>query len=797
MKTDDDVSFQVGAFLFSVMALNISNAGMVQAESDPDSSALSEAERSALDEGFARTASYLMKTAMKLPPHILPTLDELKGGSKFPDASKSIGVYVPERHTNVGVYLPKHDHIDQKYKRHTEIESHSERPPRNLPQPSSLRGSERGQHQRPPRRRHRIGSRRQKPRFNIPFDPKRPLNFFSSLGARVSSVRKSFQRTKGRRQQRPPFNRSRPRSSPQNRDGSFNSQFRETFQEADNKHPYKFTAPDFNLPFDEVPPQATSESLLDKLEQTSPEISGSESNPAARSPYDNQHQNRKKSPRPPAKRPISIDNPAPAPNVPMFVKSLLAHTFLKDPDQYFKLLEDRKNKKKKKRRRIGDRGDRRRQRKRPMRAPVRAPPPPQQPSYQNDRPGNFEKNRFDPSDPFYSTRPLNVLLDEKKDHFTHGLYFEPTFADKFPVPKREHLEPFRDPFVTSAPFPDPLTTTTFSPSPQSDDYDYYNYLEDFKDEEAEGNLFSTQDYYTESKSKQVPRDSINLDVDYLLAPTQNSYLEQDQYSGANSVEPNPHRRNTICICCDESSSGLHRNHVYSRRSMQIEETNYDLNRLLNERAMLEQELDCSVQEPIEVVLVFESQKEQPKRPVRKTPKTYSTIPSAIANNNPSYGDYIEQVDPHTKYHLEDHSYRVQGHGSSSQDVFASNEVVDSAGYYDPTKLNFIFSTPSPLKKKYIEIRDRKALGQNPDTEALFSSRPFAEGDVFEPTKTFINYSDGVYFASSSDQVSVRTKMQSDQEQRSNKMVQLAQSDGQWQPKSLREVVLGRPEKNPH
>ncbi len=38
-------------------------------------------ERSNLDSGYARTATYIMRTAMKLPPHILPTLDEIDGAT--------------------------------------------------------------------------------------------------------------------------------------------------------------------------------------------------------------------------------------------------------------------------------------------------------------------------------------------------------------------------------------------------------------------------------------------------------------------------------------------------------------------------------------------------------------------------------------------------------------------------------------------------------------------------------------------------------------------------------------------
>ena len=45
-------------------------------------STLAEAERSSVDSGFSRTANFIMKTAMKLPPHILPTLEEIEGGTK-------------------------------------------------------------------------------------------------------------------------------------------------------------------------------------------------------------------------------------------------------------------------------------------------------------------------------------------------------------------------------------------------------------------------------------------------------------------------------------------------------------------------------------------------------------------------------------------------------------------------------------------------------------------------------------------------------------------------------------------
>lgn len=66
-------------------------------------------ERSIQDSDFSLRAQQVMQTAMKLPPHILPTLDELE-----PSTSESrevrdenIGIYVPGKSRPVGVYVPK------------------------------------------------------------------------------------------------------------------------------------------------------------------------------------------------------------------------------------------------------------------------------------------------------------------------------------------------------------------------------------------------------------------------------------------------------------------------------------------------------------------------------------------------------------------------------------------------------------------------------------------------------------------------------------------------------------------
>lgn len=74
----------------------------------PEPAALAAPERSIYDSGYTKTANFIMNTALKLPPHILPTLEELDG-SKVPDHAthrSHVGVYLPDKQQNVGLYLP-------------------------------------------------------------------------------------------------------------------------------------------------------------------------------------------------------------------------------------------------------------------------------------------------------------------------------------------------------------------------------------------------------------------------------------------------------------------------------------------------------------------------------------------------------------------------------------------------------------------------------------------------------------------------------------------------------------------
>ncbi len=63
-------------FLF-LRPCNASPSPDADAVASASASASAAPERSLVDSGYSRTANYIMKTAMKLPPHILPTLDEI------------------------------------------------------------------------------------------------------------------------------------------------------------------------------------------------------------------------------------------------------------------------------------------------------------------------------------------------------------------------------------------------------------------------------------------------------------------------------------------------------------------------------------------------------------------------------------------------------------------------------------------------------------------------------------------------------------------------------------------------
>ena len=116
-----------------------------------------------------------------------------------------------------------------------------------------------------------------------------------------------------------------------------------------------------------------------------------------------------------------------------------------------------------------------------------------------------------------------------------------------------------------------------------------------------------------------------------------------------------------------------------------------------ERSLIERELDCSQHDPIEVVLIFdksnalgggagyaapdETTKLQKKKRKRKRPQ-----------KGPS-----------------SHSPPGAGRGRRPKRTKSKKQVNSAEVYYDPTKLKFVFSTPSPLSRKFLEMRDRTAV----------------------------------------------------------------------------------------
>ena len=232
---------------------------------------------------------------------------------------------------------------------------------------------------------------------------------------------------------------------------------------------------------------------------------------------------------------------------------------------------------------------------------------------------------------------------------------------------------------------------------------------------------------------------MNINIIFFQAPE----AENSDVLRSRVDHKSPVRQNTICICCDEASTQRHlQNHLYNRRQLlidedEIQDQEMQMQRLLTERAMIEQELDCSQHEPIEVVLIFDPKKTKKSKPKFEKNK-FTLTPPKKKNNRVRY----RKPKPVTE------------------------SVPSSTVYYDPTKLSFIFSTPSPISKRYIELRDKGALEElkqmNDDDDdvqeittenSFFKPNSQLESSDFQPTKrkdeeTIVFTSDDVYFPSS-------------------------------------------------
>ena len=111
-----------------------------------------------------------------------------------------------------------------------------------------------------------------------------------------------------------------------------------------------------------------------------------------------------------------------------------------------------------------------------------------------------------------------------------------------------------------------------------------------------------------------------------------------------------------------------------------------MDRLLMERSLIERELDCSQHDPIEVVLIFDKSNAAPDETTKLQKKKRK-------RKRPQKGQP---------------SHSPPGRGKRPKRNKSKKQVNSADVYYDPTKLKFVFSTPSPLSRKFLEMRDRTA-----------------------------------------------------------------------------------------
>ncbi len=220
-----------------------------------------------------------------------------------------MGVYVPSGNKDIGVYAPKKKSFQQmqdaKFKRDADQEG-------DFFQGDFASGESAGQHLlTPPNDRRRRGKkprrkRKRRHRFNIPFDPKKPLNLVSSLGSQIQDLRKSFHKDPSPQRRRRRRQRG-PQGAAWRRNRRRKQRTRAEEEEAKLRRPppYKFQSPDFMLP----PLPEYSEASVEPPTKSTPV-----------------HEN---------------------PYVPKFMKEMLARVFLKNPDAYIAYLREREERRKK------------------------------------------------------------------------------------------------------------------------------------------------------------------------------------------------------------------------------------------------------------------------------------------------------------------------------------------------------------------------------------------------------------------------------------------------------------------
>ena len=667
-----------------------------------------------------------MQTAMKLPPHILPTLDEIASTPQTPKSYESaVGVYIPGAGNDVGIYVPKpgqrnkNNNLDR-YKKREIL------PPPRLRHRERPRSRPRRPRKRP-RHRNRKKQQRQEERLRIPFDPKRPLNLISSVGSKVNELRN---RMRNRKRKQTANRRTKTSMTTPSAPSTL-----VVASSVRSEHPYKFTPPDFEAIFKEdfggyAPPAKIDVYAPGREEPSAPEYGNNDIEeydeydgfeydyssdvnelppPESENLPPLRHNNPRK-PRPPHRRqpppsrrkrknfyspPNNSNNnqgrtPPPSPYVPTFVKEFLAKAFLKNPASYLAHLH---GKQQKKRRRGGGKSPRQR-RQRPrvksLISPDRIPPPPPSTTAVVTTLAGFNpSDRFPIEEPYFDFHLPTTTTTPP-----------PPPRTIFPVPREHLLQAWHDPrqAATTTVRPTALSSSsvnygqvTNNNNNISDDYDYYDY--------ADESLFGT--------TPRFGQPTIRPDLDVISAPIRQPPTTRSPSRGRKKRRRNKlkSRRSTICICCDEASTPRHRkNHAYSRRQLHVpemEDEAVQMRKLLTERALIEQELDCSQHEPIEVVLIFDSQKKQQQKKASSKNKGEFSLKDDVTKTTFTLTPTTENI----------------AQGQQPQQQQQQNEELSTV-YYDPTKLSFIFSTPSPLSRRYMELRDREAMRRLSDVELL-------------------------------------------------------------------------------
>lgn len=242
--------------------------------------ALASPERSMYDSGYAQTANFILNTALKLPPHVLPSIQKkaAQQPGHFSDrADTTVGVYLPADadSNDIGIYLlPEQRHKLQQHLQSQEL---------YYPQDNSVRQVQ----DQPPRRRRRRKRRKGSPRPSPaptakskptrrqprpgPAKPKKPLKKRpSSVGGKLSSLLpatgKSFlgklfgtdkppsPKRPRPKKRRPKKSRPAPQQAHQHQAPSPTPVIKRPINIIINKddkpHPYPFQPADFELPWD-------------------------------------------------------------------------------------------------------------------------------------------------------------------------------------------------------------------------------------------------------------------------------------------------------------------------------------------------------------------------------------------------------------------------------------------------------------------------------------------------------------------------------------------------------------------